>query len=399
MSAAALTRIRAALARRPDELRAARRRGQKVVAWFGYNVPEELIYACDMIPIRLAWGGDNRLAELGANYISTQSCFFLRQSTGLLAEGTNPYLQQLDALISDTTCTQLQRVASLFGHFFNLPAMQIGFPKDPAQPASRRYFLAEVQHLAERLEALSGVRLDESRLAAAIRLYRQIAETTRELFRRAAAPDCALAWTEVLAAVRAGQVLDRAQYLALLQELLHESPARGLAKTSRPRVLLAGSPIVCGDDKLIDLIQNAGAEIVGDLLWSGSANYVDFDYAGSSLADLAAAYLDRLPHAALPCMELASDRRLLALRELAQTTQADGIVYYSLRYCDAFSFKLQATKDWMKQAGVKVMEAQTDYGAMDTETLRTRVEAFVEMLAAHETRSNVAREDSRDILQ
>ena len=57
------------------------------------------------------------------------------------------------------------------------------------------------------------------------------------------------------------------------------------------------------------------------------------------------------------------------------------MIYYSLRYCDPFSFKMVCTKDYLKRLGVPLMEAQTDYGAMDTETLRTRVEAFIEMLA------------------
>jgi benzoyl-CoA reductase/2-hydroxyglutaryl-CoA dehydratase subunit BcrC/BadD/HgdB len=381
MSLPALQRIREALARRPAELAAARRRGRKVVAWMGYNVPEELIHACGLIPLRIAWGGDSRLAELGANYISTQSCFFLRQCVGLLAERKDDYTQQIDALVADATCLQLHRVTSLLEHFFALPVIHLGFPKDPALPSARKYFTAEVRHLAERLEALAGVQFDEQRLQTSVALYQEITDTLGELYRRAAAPDFSLQWAEVFEAAQAGFLLDRGEYLALLRALLQESAQEKKSPTrAAARVLLVGSSIATGDDKLICILQDAGATIVGDLLWTGYATVAGLQRQGGAMESLADAYLDRLPHAALPCLELEPDRRLMALQKLVESTGAKGVVYCSLRYCDAFSFKMQATKNWMKRLGVKTMNVQTDYGAMDLEALRTRVEAFVEML-------------------
>jgi benzoyl-CoA reductase/2-hydroxyglutaryl-CoA dehydratase subunit BcrC/BadD/HgdB len=136
-----------------------------------------------------------------------------------------------------------------------------------------------------------------------------------------------------------------------------------------------------GDTKLIDIIEKSGAEIVGDLLWTGFASFADLDVMEYSMQGLVDSYLNRLPHAGLPYLEVNSDRKLSMLLELVRQSGAQGVIYYSLRYCDPFSFKMLVTKDYLKRAGVPLMEAQTDYGTMDTETLRTRVEAFVEMLA------------------
>lgn len=144
--------------------------------------------------------------------------------------------------------------------------------------------------------------------------------------------------------------------------------------------MLVGTPIAPGDRKVIEIDEATGARIVGDLLPSGYAAYIDFMHKGDSLKTVINAYLDRLPHAALPAMDLNADRRLLALAALAQEAEANGIVYYSLRYCDPFSFKMLSTKECMKGLRIPLLEVHTDYSEMDIETLRTRVEAFVEML-------------------
>jgi benzoyl-CoA reductase/2-hydroxyglutaryl-CoA dehydratase subunit BcrC/BadD/HgdB len=386
MSWAALKAIRLAVARRPGELAAERTHGRKVIGWIGYNVPEELIYACGMTPVRIAQGGDHRLSEIGSKYISNQNCHFLRHCIGLFAENNDSYIQQLDAVVTDTTCLQLHRMAQLLRHYFHVNVIELGFPRDPERNAGRIYFFAEIQHFVKRLEELAGAPLEEKKVQEAVQLYEKIGNAVRELYQLAASMDCRLRWRDVYEAVQSGYWLDRSVYLELLRELIREVNNDAVATVDqplqplKPRVLLAGSSMVVGDRKVIDVVEAAGAEIVGDLLWSGYAGYCGLTRKAATLEAIAVAYLDRLPHAAVPHMELDSDRRLHAIEDLAQSTKAAGVVYYSLRYCDPFSFKMQCTKDWLKCSGMRLVEVQTDYAAMDIETLRTRIEAFIEML-------------------
>jgi benzoyl-CoA reductase/2-hydroxyglutaryl-CoA dehydratase subunit BcrC/BadD/HgdB len=378
----AIEKMRAALAWRPEELASARASGRKVIGWTGYNVPEELIYACGMIPVRISRGGSSRLAEMGANYISTQNCFFLRQCVGPFAEDVDPYIKQIDALVTDTTCLQSHRMSSLVEHYFQVNLLQLGMPKDPQRPEARRYFAHEVRFLVARLEKIAGRELDTARLAETLELYQNIREAVRELYRRVWTTST-LSWRTVNEMVHAGYLLDRVVYLGLLQELLQESkedPGEKLPSQS-VRVLLAGSPMAPGDNKLIEIVEKSGAVIAGDLLWSGFAQFTDLDFKECSLQGLIDSYLDRLPHAALPFMEVVTDRKLIKLLDVVRQSGARGVIYYSLRFCDPFSFKMLVTKDYLKLAGVPLMEAQTDFGEMDIETLRTRVEAFLEMLA------------------
>jgi benzoyl-CoA reductase/2-hydroxyglutaryl-CoA dehydratase subunit BcrC/BadD/HgdB len=93
------------------------------------------------------------------------------------------------------------------------------------------------------------------------------------------------------------------------------------------------------------------------------------------------AYLDRIPHAALPYMDLKTDKRVKRLGELVDRWSADAIVYHTLRYCDPFSFKAKETKDVFAAYGIPLLEIHTEYAGSDFEAIRTRVEAFLEMVA------------------
>jgi benzoyl-CoA reductase/2-hydroxyglutaryl-CoA dehydratase subunit BcrC/BadD/HgdB len=55
-------------------------------------------------------------------------------------------------------------------------------------------------------------------------------------------------------------------------------------------------------------------------------------------------------------------------------------VYHTLRYCDPFSFKALETKQVLAGRDIPFLEIHTEYAASDTEGIRTRIEAFLELL-------------------
>jgi benzoyl-CoA reductase/2-hydroxyglutaryl-CoA dehydratase subunit BcrC/BadD/HgdB len=255
-------------------------------------------------------------------------------------------------------------------------------PRNFYLPEAREYFLGEVESFVEGLEKAIGKKLDLNRLAGGIRLYNAIRAAVQELYTEQARPDSGIDWRETYEAVQSGYYLDRPQFLELLQQLKQDAvAARGKRKLPiGPRILISGSIIPPKDHKLIDIIESLGGRIVGDDLWSGNSPYVGVDVKEATLKGIADAYLDRLPHASLPYLDQKTDRRLIHLRELAKRTEAKGIVYHTLRYCDAWTFKTNETKEVLGRDGVALLDIHTEYAGSDYEAIRTRAEAFLEML-------------------
>ena len=168
------------------------------------------------------------------------------------------------------------------------------------------------------------------------------------------------------------------QILNAIKEVEEKTSEPQENKAIEARVFLSGSLIPPGDTKLIDIIEQLGGRIVGDDLWSGLNFFLNLEIKEPTPFGVADAYLDRIPHASLPYLDLPTDGRLANLKHQIQQFNADGVIYHTLRYCDAFTFKAGETKDVLKN--VPFLEIHTEYSGSDFEAIRTRVEAFVEMI-------------------
>jgi benzoyl-CoA reductase/2-hydroxyglutaryl-CoA dehydratase subunit BcrC/BadD/HgdB len=348
-------------------------------------VPEEIIHALGLIPLRLGTGGDDRLVELGARYISTGNCVFVRQATGLFAEGVDPYVKNSDLVVFDVTCKQVFRAAEVIKHYFHVETLILGVPYNWTEAAGQIYFRKEVAAFAGKLEAFAGVKLDTVRLAASVKLFEEIRAALRDIYQYQSLDDAPIQWSQVLDVIQAGNYLDKVEYLGLLKKLLDElakapRPARNPYPEDAPRLLLTGSIIPPGDRKLIGIIEELGGRVVADDLWSGFAVARFVKIAAPTLDAIADAYL--IPHASLPNLDFESDQRLKNLKTLVTEFGARGIIYHSLRYCDAFTFKVPETKRVFVESGTPLLEIHTEYAASDFEAIRTRLEAFIELVKA-----------------
>lgn len=380
-----LEKINQAVKDRPQELVEAREKGAKVVGWFNYNIPEEIIHALGLIPVRLGTGGDDRLVEIGGRYVSTKNCVFTRELVGLFAENQDPYILNSDIVAADATCLQTYRAAEVIKYYFKTNIILLGVPRNFYLPEGQEYFEKELEFFTHKLEEFSGNKLDENKLAESVKLYNNIRKNIKELYKYQAADKPPIKWREVFDVVHAGYYLDRAKYLSLLKELLNElSEKHGkpgiVSLNGDARILVSGSIIPPKDTKLIDIIEQVGGRIVGDDLWSGLNPSLNVNIREPPIKGIAQAYINRIPHAALPFLDLETDGRVKNLRQLIYDYKAQGVIYHTLRFCDPFSFKAGETKDLLKKDSIPLLEIHTEYAGSDVEAIRTRAEAFVEVI-------------------
>jgi benzoyl-CoA reductase/2-hydroxyglutaryl-CoA dehydratase subunit BcrC/BadD/HgdB len=373
--------IRQRVERRPDELAKLREQGKKVVGWSGYGVPEEILYALGIIPIRVALGGDEKLVEVGARYVSSRNCVYIRELLGFIAENKHPLIRQIDSYAFDATCLHTFRAAEITEFYFDKRVFVLAVPRNFHWDEAREYFVKESEAFAAELEEYAGEKLTREKIEAAIALFDKIRSFLVRLYDLQI--ETTLSWNEVYEIIQAGYTLDKKEYAALLEKAVAE--AENYPETrddgGGARVFISGTLLPAGDTKLINLITELGGEIVGDDLWSGIIPYLDLNISEPTVSGVALGYLDRTPHGALPYFDLKTDRRLAKLRGLIRKTRADGVVFHTLRYCDPYSFKALETKNVLAEHGVPLMEIHTEYAGNDVEAIRTRIEAFLEMLA------------------
>lgn len=384
MTLETLSLIKEAVDERPAELAEARENGSKVVGYLCCYIPEEIITALGLIPVRLGRGGNERLVELGGHYISTQNCVFVRESLGLFLEKNDPYVKNTDIVAVSASCMQMYRAAELIKYYTKSNTVILGVPRNYYTDEGREYFRKEMQWFVENLEKVAGKKLETKKLEKSIELHNNIRKAIADIYRFQAHKIAPITWREVFDMIHAGYYLDRTRYLSFLNSLLFELNEKNaepkLKSNSHPRILLSGSIISPGDTKLINLIDEMGGRIVADDICTGLRPLININVKSPTAQGIADAYLDRIPCASLPYLpSLETDRRLQNLSNLIETYQPDGMIYHTLRFCDAFSFKANETKTFFKDH-LPFMEIHTEYAGSDIEGVRTRVEAFLDML-------------------
>ncbi|WP_010233134.1 2-hydroxyacyl-CoA dehydratase family protein [Clostridium arbusti] len=230
-----------------------------MIGWSGYNIPEEVIYALGIIPIRIGAGGDDRLVELGSRYISTKNCVFVRETVGLFAENKDPYIQNIDLVAFDATCLQAFRTAEVLEFFFKKKVIILGVPRNFHWDEAKTYFTKEVEYFTKRLEDFAGIKLDDEKLIEAINLYNKTRNTIKEIYNYQAEKNSLISWEDSYEVIQAGYYLDRKEFLNLLEDLLTE--IKGIQPNTiidvdfnedEARIFISGSVIPPGDKKLIN---------------------------------------------------------------------------------------------------------------------------------------------------
>ncbi len=285
----------------------------------------------------------------------------------------------------DATCLQTYRAAEIIKYYFKVNTVILGVPRNFYLPEGQEYFEKELEFFTQKLEKFAGNKLDNNKLAESVKLYNNIRKNIKDLYKYQAVDKPPIKWHEVFDVVHAGFYIDRIKYLSLLQDLLkelkekHGEPVIGNLNGDA-RILVSGSIIPPGDIKLISIIEQVGGRIVGDDLWSGLNPSLNVNVKEPSIKGIAQAYINRVPHAALPYLDLETDGRIKNLKQLIHEYKAQGVIYHTLRFCDPFSFKAGETKELLKKDSIPLLEIHTEYAGSDVEAIRTRAEAFVEVI-------------------
>jgi benzoyl-CoA reductase/2-hydroxyglutaryl-CoA dehydratase subunit BcrC/BadD/HgdB len=345
--------------------------GRKAVAVLPILYPKELLTALDLLAVEV-WGppGPPRSGEAGR--VQPYVCAVVRNALAFLASGG---AGAVDAALFPHTCDSIQQLATLLPDLggWDRPALRFLHPKGADRPSARRFLAAEVRALAARLEAVAGRSLEPARLAAAVRLHREIDAVRAELLdgrRRLPLGD-----PELYAVLRRGEWLWPEDHLA---ELCALRAQLGSGAPSGVPVLVTG--YVPEPAALLEALNAAGAHVAAD----------DYAAVGRRIAreppprpedpwDAVVARQLAVP----PCPTRAADQgaRLDHLTALLERSGARGVVVHVVKSCEPELFDVPAIRRTFEARGVPVLCVEGELERQLSGQLATRVEAFVEMLS------------------
>ena len=154
----------------------------------------------------------------------------------------------------------------------------------------------------------------------------------------------------------------------------------GATSKNAVRLMVTGSPEAAPNWKLHHIAESLGASIVVEEACSGTRYFNRFvEPKGDSMDDLMAALVDR--YSAIPCACFTpNNARLQSVSDLSKDFKVDGVINYTLQFCHTFNIEGVKIENLLKKQNMPVLKVETDYTMEDAGQIRTRLEAFMEMI-------------------
>lgn len=365
------------LKNRLDDLSELKNNGIKIVGYIpGGYLPEELVLASGSIPLCLIRGGDYAVVELANTYINRWIDPFCRAQIGYGLSGDDPYYSLLDLLVIPITDNHIRAISDVLDYNTGIEIFPYGIPHTKDKLALN-YYLQGITGLRERLEALTGAEITDSKLEASITLCNKERALLKEICLLRKGQSVPINCKEFVSLNHYSFLADKGFMVDILESVLEETRRKEALHNDSPRILLTGSTLAYGDETLIELIEESGGVVVVEEFAEGLRHYwenVNLD--GDLMKSIAHCYFwRRVP----PAWFRPGKERLEFLIKLARDFNVAGVIWYQLMYRE--SYKVESfyfPKILRENTGLPILILDSDYEAPATESMRTRIEAFLE---------------------
>src|SRR3989304_3014539 len=375
---------------REKEIRTAKENGKKVIGYFCLFAPLELILAADAIPVRVNSGWYDT-AKVGDRVVPVEVCPVVRSTIGAKMIGLSPYLELSDALISVLTCDGMTKLGEILSDYKPVWAMALPRLKDSTQ--SLHFWREEIKTVKGQIEALTGNKIKQKQLKSAIELTQKATNAFRRLQElRKGSP--VIMGRDAMLVNQAFMWDDIKRWTEKTETLCDELDKRVQQKAwacppDTPRVLVTGTPMIWPDNwKLPSLVEEASPQgvIVADELCS--SDRILNDPVGVdewTMDDMLNAIIERdLLASTCPCFtsEDGNEDRINWLLNKVKEWDVSGVIYYVVRGCMLYAMEYSRVKKVLDRNNIPVYYLDTEYTREDVGQMKTRVEAFLEMLMA-----------------
>ena len=350
--------------------------GKKALGVICCHVPEEIFYAADVLPVRMRATNcvDSSEAEM---WMSSFSCSFAKAILQYWLDGT----YELDGLVASDGCMMASRVYDNAKYINEKNGkgkfiVQIGAPR-LSNARTMPFYKAELTDLIEGLEKLTGNKITDEKLKAAVAKQNEARALIRQVNELRKAESPVISGTDMLKLTLSSTNMPVDEYIELLKAFLADAANRATITDARARIMVIGSAL--DNPEYLKVIEDKGGLIVTDALCFGERGFGDPLVIDDKdvLGSIAKYYLERLV-----CPRMMDKH--VELHEFiiksAREYRVDGIIYQRMQNCECWGGENVLLEQKLKDAGIPLLTVEREEHMANAGQLAIRAEAFIEMI-------------------
>jgi benzoyl-CoA reductase subunit C len=348
------------------------RTGGKVLGYFCTYVPEEIVHAAGVLPVRIL--GSHEPQDVTEPHIFGMFCPFCRDC---LAQGLKGRYDYLDGIMIAQSCLHIrQAYTSWEKHRPREFSYYLCMPNHVQSPRALPYLTEELVQFKAAVEEWTGVTISDADLDNAIEVYNENRRLLHAVYALRKSDEPPLTGEEAMEMVIASQMTDKAEHNRELKKLLEGLPTRQNGRQTGVRLMIIGSED--DDTEFINMVESCGATFVVDEHCTGTRYFWnEVEPRQDRLEAIAARYVERVP---CPSKDWVERTRIRHILDLAREWKVDGAIVMQQKFCDPHELDTPAIRKALEAEGIKTLFLEFDV-TVPVGQFKVRVEAFLEMFA------------------
>lgn len=286
--------------------------------------------------------------------------------------------EAIDEVAIFYTCDSMRSTADAIDNYYK-PVKGYVVPRGNSKASVREMFRKQILFFKNDMETLSGNKITDEKLRETILLYQNIKRTIRKIseLRKQEIPP--LSGTDFLTITRAYRTLPAEEQLPVLEDLYEKLKNIKNTGTAPVRIMVVGGMISDGDRTIMDLLEkDLNVSVVIEDHCTGFSQFARENK--TSLDDpwqyLADEYLDQAPCA----RQYPITERVDFAANLAKEYNVDGVIFTYIKFCPCYGMTKKLFIDKFEELGIPLLEQENSYMANDAGQIKTRLEAFIEVI-------------------
>lgn len=363
---------------RIEELDNHKKQGGKVLGTFCVYVPDEIILAANAIGVGLC-GGSQFWIEDGEKVLPRNLCPLIKAFVGAKISATCPYFQSCDMLVGETTCDGKKKAWEILNDYVPVHVMEL--PQKKREKNIEDWKL-EIKEFINVVEELTGNKVTFEKLMEGVKICNKKRQALKRLYNLRKNTPSPISGLDSLLISQIAFYDDPERFTQKVNELCYELEEKIKTQNTnnKKRIMITGTPMAIPNWKMHSIIESLNAEIVVEETCTGTRyfeNLVSED--AHNIEELIDNIARRYMGVNCACFT-PNTGRVEDIIKYAKEYNVDGVIYYNLAFCQTYSIEYKKVEEALKNENIPILLIETDYSEEDSGQIKTRVEAFLEMI-------------------
>jgi len=362
------------LLKRHEVAKSWKMKDKHVIGWSCNYTPEELIYATNSLPVMVF--GDLESPKLADIHLPINTCSFARSCLNSALKGDYSYL---DGFVASNSCDNRNKIFDMWRYHVKIPYIYFINTPHTRTKRAHNFFYEEIMRFKTSLEKALGKMISNEALKNAIQVYNTNRLLLEKVYNLRRKDPPLISGGEALEIVLSSTVTPKEKHNKLLNHLLAEVANRADKPKGGIRLFVSGS--VMDNSELLKIVETVGGNVVADDWCMGSRYFCDIvDSDSDPLRAIAKRYLNKIPSSFM----LEDEERFGHTIEMAKRFDVEAAIIFVLKFCDTHQFDAPQLIEELKALDLPVLYLEWEHSLSGSAQLKTRIEAFIEMVGGIE---------------